>query len=541
MLGQRPRVGIFIDPQVRQDGIDLDALLVDLQVSGAVPVRVVPGLARHPDLLAGAAAAVGARRAVVVTGGFERALLGELRTWGAGAGLDPLGVQLVTLGILRARRDAPERAAYAARLVRAAAAAADARDVSPSVRRSLGSALTRRALLHGRASTWVPVVDVVDRMCIGVLRCGRCVDACPGQALVVSADAPGGPPRVDPARCGACSRCLDACPAGALQLDGHDPEALARRIRALLRGGDGASAPVLVISCEDAATAGHRAGQGGALPGWLTLEVACLGGIGSAWLLAAVAGGARAVRILPCARCRDHAALADAVDFARDLLAAFGDPSASDRVGVLPVGGALLQRSVRSAGCLAPLFGGAAVDRPPSPVAAESAAKATARVAAWAVVELHQALGPGRQVPPGLAVRTLGPGSPLGLVSDLRPGCTACGVCARTCPSGSLDLKVGGSGALLSFDAAACTGCGLCGDACPEDLLDVTRVVDPATLARGRTVLARVDMPTCRDCGAAIPVLPSATRPPSPVSGLAGRCSGCRQTVLATSIGIPLR
>ena len=116
-------------------------------------------------------------------------------------------------------------------------------------------------------------------------------------------------------------------------------------------------------------------------------------------------------------------------------------------------------------------------------MAAGSAAKSTARVAAWAVVELHQALGPGRQVPPGLAVRTLGPGSPLGLVSDLRPGCTACGVCARTCPSGSLDLKVGGSGALLSFDAAACTGCGLCGDACPEDLLDVK--IDTATYYSG--------------------------------------------------------
>ena len=542
MVGGRPAVGVFVDPGVRRDGIDLDALLVDLQAAGAAPVRVVPGLARHPDLLAGAAVAVGARRIVVVTGGFERDLLGELRTWGAGVGLDRLGVQLVTLGSLRARRTALERAAYAARLVRAATAAAVASDVAASARRSLGPALTRRALLHGRASTWVPVVDVDDRACLGALRCGVCVDACPEQALTIRTDAPGEPPQVDAARCVACTRCLDACPAGALRLDGHDPESLAHRLHALLRGDDGAPAPALAISCTDAAAQGRTLEQCGGAAGWLTLEVACLGGIDGAWLLAAVACGARAVRILPCARCRGRAALADDVDFARDLLSVLGDPSASDRVGVLPAASGRARRSVGTAGHLAPLVDSAAADRLPRPVAGESQARDTARVAAWAVAELDRALDPGGRLPSGATSgrprRILGAGSPLGVVSAVPPGCTACGVCVRTCPSGALDLQVGGSVALLSFDAADCTGCRLCRDACPEGLLDVTRGVDLEALARGRTVIGRIDAPACPDCGAEVPVLPVAARHPGLTDVVAGRCSACRQVVLAASLGV---
>src|SRR5680860_1925909 len=179
---------ILVDPGVQGVGIDLDALSVALDGPGAVRTSLVAGLAGHPELLTGVVRTSAARTAVVVTTEVGRTPISELRMWGEAGGLDPLGVRVVALDVLRARRSPEERLAYAVRMVRAAAAALDVAPAAHAVRRPVGASLSRRALLRGRATTWAPVVDVDALACLGTLRCRRCVGACPEDALRIMDD-----------------------------------------------------------------------------------------------------------------------------------------------------------------------------------------------------------------------------------------------------------------------------------------------------------------------------------------------------------------
>jgi len=220
--GLRSDTVILVDPDVCLVGVDLDGLVSTLRGLGTGRTTVVPGLARHPELLTGAVkASSGARSAVVVTAEFERPPISELRMWGEAGGLSPLGVHVVALDILRARRSPGERSTYAVRMVRAAVAALDTPCAPQAVRRSVGVSLTRRGLLSARATTWVPVVGVDALACLGMPRCGRCVQACPENALLSQGDISGAPPVLDASRCGACSACLDVCPSGALSQIGR--------------------------------------------------------------------------------------------------------------------------------------------------------------------------------------------------------------------------------------------------------------------------------------------------------------------------------
>jgi len=535
---------ILVDPGVRGAGIDGDELVTALLGLGTARTGLLPGLARHPDLLGGALRGSGLRKAVVVTGG-ESPPVSELRTWGEAGGLDPLGVQVVALDILGAGRGARERSAYAVRLVRAALAALETPGGTPAARRPVGASLSRRALFRGRGTTWVPVVEVGDATCMGTLRCQRCLEACPEGALHLQEEVPGAPPVVDTGRCSACSACLDACPSGALKLDGHDPGALTLQLRALLQSDDGAAPPALVISCRSAAEPLHRLGEHEGLPGWLVLEMTCLGGTGSPWLLVALASGARTVQVLPCPRCRERAALSEGVDFVRRLLTALGDPDASRRVGVLPSCATGLQQAIRVAAGQSAIVDGAGRGRIPGP----GPMGTPALVAAWAVGTLRTALGammPGGNTHPQVIATAaepepapqpwviLGKGAPLGVLRA-ADGCTACGVCARTCPTGALALSAGTETTNLSLNPSACTGCGVCVPLCPESVLDVVRGVDLDLLDRGCQPIARVAAVSCADCGESIPALPAGVRlPPLPAS-LTGRCPRCRQAALVTS------
>jgi len=525
VTGVRSGTAILIDPGVREVGIDPAALVTALCGLGIGRTMLVPGLSRQPELLTGAVKVSGAQRAVVVTAEFERPPIPELRTWGAAGGLAPLGVQVVALDILGARRSTTERSAYAVRLVRSAVAALDA--PGPAVRRPLGTSLSRRALLSGRATTWVPVVEVDAGACLGMLRCGRCVQECPEDALRTGRDVLGAPPLVDASRCGACSRCLDVCPSGALSLDGHDPRTLAKRLQALLRGDDGPAAPALVIACQTAVEPLHRLGQRGGLPGWLVLELTCLGGVGSTWHLAALAAGARTVQVLPCARCMERVSLTREIRFTRDLLADLGDVDAARRVGVLPMGGPRLQRAVLAADGLTALVDETGAD----PMPASGAIDTSPRVAAWAVGELQRALdGPGGGWPRVIQ----GVGAPLGVLRAAE-GCTACGVCARTCPTRALSLSTGVGSTELVLDPAACTGCGVCLLTCPEGVLDVVRGVDLDLLVGGCVPIAQVAVAHCPDCGESVPALPAKAHLTSLPSGLVSRCPRCRQAALVAS------
>lgn len=531
MTGVPSNTAILVDPDVRGVGIDLDALLVSLRGLQTGPTALVPGLARHPELLTSAVKTSGARKAVVVTAEFERPPISELRMWGEAGGLAPLGVRVVALDILRSRRSPAERSTYALRMVRAAVAALDAPGTAPAVRRSVGVSLTRRGLLSGRATTWVPVVEVDALACLGTPRCERCVEACPEDALRTQEDVLGAPPVLDVSRCEGCSACLDVCPSGALSLDGHDPGTIAQQMRTLLHGGDGSAAPSLVISCRSAVEPLHHLGERDGLAGWLVLEMACLGGVGSAWHLVALAAGARTVQLLPCKQCMDRGSLTKELSYTKRLLTALGDVDAARRVGVLPTGGPRLWRAVRAAEGLAAMVDGTGADLMPAPGAVET----SARAAAWAVGVLKTAMGSAGQ-DQQLRPRVIqGQGAPLGVLL-VAEGCTACGVCARNCPTQALSLSAGMGGTELVLDPLACPGCGVCAETCPESVLDVVPGVDLDVLAGGSVPIARVGATTCPDCGESVPALPATAHLRLLPGGLAMRCPACRQAALIASV-----
>jgi len=531
VTGVPSNTAILVDPDVRNVGIDLDAFVVALRGLKTGRTTLVPGLARHPELLTGAVKSSGASSAVVVTAEFERPPIAELRMWGEAGGLAPLGVRVVALDILRAGRSHVERSTYAVRMVRAGVASLDRLGTAQAVRRSMGVSLTRRGLLSGRATTWVPVVAVDPRACLGTPRCGRCASVCPAGALGIQDGIPGAPPALDASRCEACSACLDICPAGALSLDGHDPAPLAQQMRALLDGGDGSTAPSLIISCQNAAEPLHHLGERDGLPGWLVLELPCLGGVGSAWQMAALAAGAPSVQVLPCEQCIDRGFLTKELSFTRHLLTALGDPDAARRAGVLPAAVPKLRRAVQAAGGLTALVEGTGADLMPAPEALET----PARAAAWAVGVLRDATaGAGRDQQ--LRPRVIeGQGSPLGVLRAAQ-GCTACGVCARDCPTQALMLSAGTGSTDLVLDPSACTGCGVCAEACPEGVLDVVLGVDLDLLADGRVPIARVSVASCPDCGETVPALPAAAHLTLLPAGLATRCPACRQAFLVASV-----
>ncbi len=81
--------------------------------------------------------------------------------------------------------------------------------------------------------------------------------------------------------------------------------------------------------------------------------------------------------------------------------------------------------------------------------------------------------------------------------------CSACGCCARACPTGALTASYQNDPALILLaDTARCTACGDCVRACPEGAVSVRRTADSARLATGRRVVASVTAGArCESCG----------------------------------------
>lgn len=91
-----------------------------------------------------------------------------------------------------------------------------------------------------------------------------------------------------------------------------------------------------------------------------------------------------------------------------------------------------------------------------------------------------------------------GPG--LALTAD---GCTASGVCVRSCPEGALSLWTGGDTTELRFDPGRCSGCGLCIERCDRGALSTSGHVPWSAVVRSvPVVLARTTTKRCRRCRA---------------------------------------
>lgn len=80
--------------------------------------------------------------------------------------------------------------------------------------------------------------------------------------------------------------------------------------------------------------------------------------------------------------------------------------------------------------------------------------------------------------------------------------CSACGICARLCPTTAISQERRVSYEEIGFLSSRCTNCGLCQEACPEGAIRFQEEISLAdALDNEATVLARVRMNECRACG----------------------------------------
>lgn len=467
------RVAVALCPGA---GHDLEAVRDRVRAARPdVPVELVGDLGRGPELIRELAARAGAERLVLGLGAPTPATR-QLRAWSRDAGLDPLAVEPVDL----ARFPPSPHSVEAAALVLAAAAAglATLAPTRPEQLKleplSLDGRLSRQSLLSLPRPDYRPVAAVDADRCLGTRRCGLCLPACPEGAIE---QRPSGL-AVDRDRCASCGSCVTACPAGAIRLPHAPLERYEAELAVLLSTGRFGA----LLACREAA--------GGAVPlppGWLPLELPCLGMVTPGWLLQALAAGAPAVAVLGCgAECRfgQASVLAQRVEYARTLLGLLGERRPAARLRTDP-----------------------GPPPPPLPLGPRAAAPTLREpgATAEALAALAEGYGAARDV------RLVHDASPLGLVELREETCAACGSCAAACPTGALAYEQGAEAVAVSFDGALCLACGRCVSACPdgEQTLRVTRATDSAALEAGRVPLKQDVLARCRRCGGAI--APAAT------------------------------
>ena len=457
------RTAILLCSDLADDGLDLGELQSALgERLPDVAVVVVEHLCERPGAAAPALRAAGAARAVI--GACRRKvpeaeLRGRVRL-GRSASCD--------LEIVRVPRT--RGCASAATMLTAATtrlALAPAGEPSRAVPTSGG--FSRAALLRlTPAVSLLPIAAVEADRCIGVSRCGLCVQACSAGAISSRDETA----TVIGSACVTCGECALACPTGAIHLAGATSAQLQAQLTTLLA--EPAPAGVL-FACRRAV---ESLDDEPALDEWDVVELPALAVVTAGWVLQALAGGAPHVHLRPCAGdcCSRWREGGESLDLCRALLPA---PLA----GRVTAGGGL----------------------PPAPSVAE------APVAAHPLVLAEPQATT-------LALEWLGvedlvlehPAAPLGLV-DVTPGCTTCGACATACPTGALELAERESTIALLYDASLCTGCRLCVRVCPEQVIRAARGVDLRRIG-ARIELASSRRGRCRSCGTLLPPAASVDR-----------------------------
>ncbi|HBY93632.1 MAG TPA: hypothetical protein DEP84_06625, partial [Chloroflexi bacterium] len=126
--------------------------------------------------------------------------------------------------------------------------------------------------------------------------------------------------------------------------------------------------------------------------------------------------------------------------------------------------------------------------------------------------------------PTGARVAT--EGLPYAAVTVDATACSACGLCARFCPTGALHYLAEGSQFALSFQAAVCIDCGICARACPENAVHFApELAAPALLSPSTEPLVAGRLRACEVCGEPTAWHDSETTPGEPA-----RCYRCHRS-----------
>lgn len=318
-------------------------------------------------------------------------------------------------------------------------------------------------------------------------RCEACVRACPWSALRIERTI-----TLDATLCTACGACLHVCPVDAIGGEDHVADLLACAARL-------PDAKRLDVACSRHLSPATASSATDAV-----LQVpACLAALGPSAYLSLFAMGVEAVgvRVDACAACPISASrprIDAAVGAARALLA----PDAASRL--------TLVETLAPTSATRPVYG---VKNPPVSRRALFRLFATEapRLAARALLPI-ESQAPAQRQPPRErrrllnALRLAPAPAEASAVSGFAQlladeHCTACGVCARACPTTALTFSTTDEAFRLDFQPAACTDCGICLDVCEPDALHRAGSPSLAAIVGAATVTLREGaLRRCRKC-----------------------------------------
>jgi ferredoxin/coenzyme F420-reducing hydrogenase delta subunit len=384
-----------------------------------------------------------------------------------------------------------------------------------------GEEMSRRDLLFGLLKPQYEIVPAVEEeRCIAWCGCSFCVASCPQEAISLKEASAS----IDKDKCTACGACLPACPEQAISSPLLDLEVVDSLLQSLLRREEtDLGAKVLLIITEDANTS-IKTTIGSLGPALVELKLPCIGAVSPWLLLRSFDLGADAVAVIPCGSTCRHRCKPErwqrTMRFIQALLVKIGiDP---ERMQVFSLPGEESQSLIDL------LRGFVDGIREIGPTGLRNG-KEKAKLLSLAA--LLKDLGQRFNLD---GSRISGDDTPFGIVS-VDSGCTLCGACMDSCPTGAITLQEGADLSKLLFDHGRCVGCEACVKVCPEEVLRVEKTLDFSRLGES-TVLAEDRMARCRRCGKEIAPLAMmrkiqaqlAGRKTGTPTGLGEFCPDCR-------------